>query len=669
MTTNVRTVLSVLLFSVLAHFPLKAVINVGLQPADLFERYETVLTGEIERVDEEAGGFFLRVTALHKGETPEVGEIIEISAVDAMAEALADQVDPIVDIAPGKPVAAFVGMRQRRAEDQLLFYAGGFYLGTRVSDSRWNWTDGDTQMTGVDGQPVPTMAGTWNGSTPQLNHMLEDLARGEAYFPRRGYAAFKEDILIDQLDDTVRGIALYDLYGNGLPDIYVSSPDGDRVYLQMAPLEFIDATEWLGLEQASVSIDVADFDLDGIPDLLVGGTLLRGSANRSGQHGFTPVESFPHDDEERAALKAAAFIEADGDGYPDVIVSLEGGGLRLYRNPGESGGAFTDITEHAGLDRTEAGAGGNGYFTLGDWTGDGRTDIHYAAGPGFLLIQDSEGRFAPHPDMPELRFTSGPDDAPGLTGAGAFAPIIGSGRFDLIIPVASSWHVIENRNGQPIDVTEYGNEINEGSFLHLSTVASDLTLDGNVDIYTISRAQYGHNRFIINRGYGSFMLATVHRAYDKMFSGPSQELGGWALATGDANGDGQPDILLGNEHGHVVLILNDTLSYREPVEHPTDDVARMLQAGVLAVTVEGPRGVVGAIVQLETPEGATVDMRFIGGNNAAGSRGPDEAIFGVRKPGDYLVRVRYADGHERTWPVEISPATQAIARLTATRSD
>jgi hypothetical protein len=660
--------ISFVTLGVLALLPvsLRAVINVGLQPSDLFQRHESVLSGEIDRVDRDAGKFFLRVTALHKGESPKIGDMIEIAAVEAMANALKPNAPALPDIAPGQSVVAFVGKRQRRRENELLFYAGAFYLGLRESPTQWKWNAGDTQMVGTDGQPVPTMQGTWNGSTAQLVRMCADLARDRAYYPRRGYAAFKPDILVEKLPGPVKGVALYDLDGNGLPDLYACSPAGDRVFLQMEKLEFVDATEWLGLKQSSASVAFADFDLDGCADLLAGASLLRGTIDGE-QRSFKPVAPLPLTAAELSAVHAAAFVEANGDGYPDILVSLVGGGLRLFLNPGKTGGAITDITARSGLDRAETGAKGTGFFTLGDWNGDGRTDLYYAAGSGFLLLQDTDGRFTAQPGAPKLRFTSGQDEKPGLTGAGAFTPILGTGRTDLIVPVENGWHVIENRAGQPVDVTEHGNEISEGSFLHLATVAADLNLDGHVDFYTVSRAKNGHNRYIINRGYGSFMLGDVHRAYETMFNGPAQELGGWGLAAGDANGDGQPDLLIGNEHGHLALILNDTLAFRKPVENAPDEIARMLKTGVLVVSVAGPLGVVGATVRLETPAGEVRDVRFIGGNNASGCRSPDEAIFAVREPGAYVVRVRHADGHERTWPVEIAAASSGIARVKAIR--
>ena len=663
-----RISLTLALLALLSLLPgsLHAVINVGLQPSDLFERHESVLSGEIDRVDRDAGKFFLRVTAVHKGESSKIGDVIEIAVVEAMAGALKAGATAPADIAPGQPVVAFVGKRQRRRENELLFYAGSFFLGLRESPTQWKWNAGDSQMLGTDGKPVPTMQGTWNGATAQLVRMCADLARGRAYYPRRGYAAFKPDLLVEKLAGPVKGVALYDIDGNGLPDLYACSPAGDRIFLQMEKLEFVDATEWLGLKQSSASVSIADFDLDGRADLLAGATLLRGTIGGE-QRSFQPAAPLPLTAAELASVHTAAFIEANSDGYPDILVSLVGGGLRLFLNPGKPGGTFTDATTPSGLDRTETGAKGTGYVTLGDWNGDGLTDLYYASGSGLLLVQAKDGRFAPQPAAPKLRFTSGQDEKPGFTGAGAFTPILGTGRTDLIVPVENGWHVIENRAGQPVDVTEHGNEISDGSFLHLATVAADLNLDGHVDFYTVSRAKNGHNRYIINRGYGSFMLGDVHRAYETMFRGPAQELGGWGLAAGDADGDGQPDLLLGNEHGHLVLILNETLTFRKPVENAPDEIARMLQTGVLVVRVTGPLGVVGATVRLETPAGEVRDVRFIGGNNASGCRSPDEAIFAVREPGPYVVRVRHADGHERTWPVEITAASAAIARVNAVR--
>ncbi len=639
-------------------------INAGLQPVDLVGRYRAVVAGEIVRVDSEQHRLEVRITSVFKGDY-KPGQIVTVSAVGEMAEALAQEVEA-GKLKVGAPIAAFVGRSRRRRAKELLFYAGGFYLGRMDGPDRWSWTDSDKEMVGTDGKKIPSLAGTWNGSTEDLIRMLGDIRAGRAYFPRKAYACFRKDNLLDKFDDTpVRGVALYDIDGDGDLDVYACSDEEDRLYLQMEPMKFVNATDHVGLEVASPSCSFADVDADGRADLLAGGIILRGRTGSDGILRLEQTEWLPYEANED--LKSSAFVEINGDGYPDVIISKLKGGLRVYLNPGPKTGPFTDATAAAGLDRKANGAGRTGFFAPGDWNGDGRCDLFYAAGKGLLLTQNDKGVFSPVKHDIGFRFASGEQGQEGLTGAGCFMPILGQDRLDLIVPTESSWHVVANRRGVPVDVTEYGNEISEGSYLHLATIAEDLNLDGYVDFYTTSRTRNGHNRFIINRGYGSFMLASVHKHYEHMFNGPAHTSGGWGVAAGDVNDDGAPDLLLGNTRGHLFLILNDTLTMRKPVAHPTDDMARLLKVRILTVRVTGRRGVLGARLTVHDEAGRVVARRDIGSNVAVGCRGPDVVNFALRDPGKCTLTVRYADGLSRSWPVDLSEKPRV--KIRADRKD
>jgi hypothetical protein len=316
-----------------------------------------------------------------------------------------------------------------------------------------------------------------------------------------------------------------------------------------------------------------------------------------------------------------------------------------------------------GLKRKECGAGSNGYFAPGDWNGDKRSDLFYAAENGFLLVQDASGVFQPVPHDIQFKFTSGATGGAGTTGAGIFMPVLNSGRMDLVVPITDGWIVIANENGKPRDITAWGNEISEGSNDHLATIGDDWNLDGHVDLFTISQAANGHNRYIINRGYGSFMLATVHKAFDQMFQGPSIETGGRSLASGDLNGDGAPDLIIGKDSGHVTLILNDTLAVRAPMTHPPREIAVLEKTRLLTTRVLGKLGVVGAQIRVTDPDGRLVARRDLGTNVASGSWDSTQVTFALRTPGKYKITVTYADGLERTSEVDLTDTPRATINI------
>jgi len=456
-----------------------AVINVGLQPYDLFQsRYKQVVILTIDTVEPQAGLVYCKVTESLKGKIG-VGQKIQLSFVGDMKQMVA-QYDEQGDFKPGKPIVCLAG-RTRRTKD-LMIYANGFYLGQMTDVAHWTLDKSGQAMTGVDGQAINTLAGTWNGSTEQLARMVRDIAAGRDFFPRKAYARFAEDRLLDDLDKPVTGIAVYDLEGDGDLDIVACSHAGDQIYLQVKPNEFVNATDTMGIQSRSRTCSLADMNGDGLTDMLLDQTLYLGQfAEKRFQ--FAKGKTLPIGSDK--PLKSAQWVELNGDGYPDVLVSLAGGGLRAFQNlmPGSQG--FTETTEKMGLDQDLCGVGLDGLVTVGDWNGDGRCDVFYAAAQGFLLQQTPQGQFEAIPHAVSFQFNSGAQGKPGLTGAGAFLPVFQPDVMDLVVPLEEGWLIIANHKGLPVDVTDWGNEISEGSQAHLATIGADLNLDGYWDFYTI----------------------------------------------------------------------------------------------------------------------------------------------------------------------------------------
>ncbi len=634
--------------ALLAAQPLHAVINAGLQPYDLYQsRYDRVLVLQVTAVDASTATVKCKVVKTLKG-TAEATDEISMTFTGPLAGVL-EQALKDGDFKVGDPVAVLAG--RKRATKEFMLYANSFYLGNIKAPGAWVIDKTGQGAVGMDGEQINTLAGTWNGATPRFVDLLEDIAAGRDHFPRKAYVRFKEDKLLTKLDAPVEGLAVFDINGDGTEDIVACSTKGDRIFLQTDPMVFIDATESMGIKSASKSCAVADVNLDGLNDLLIGAVIYQGKFT---DNQFTLEKTNHLPDSLAKDLKTATFAELNGDGYPDVVASVVGGGIRVFMNPGEAGGAFFEATSQAGLDQESSGAKANGYVTIGDWNDDGRADLFLAAGKGMLLIQQADGKFQPTEHGIEFKFTTGSDDQTGLTGAGAFMPIISHQRPDLVVPMEESWLVIANRNGKPEDITRWGNEISEGSNDHLSTIGEDLNLDGHMDMFTVSRAEFGHNRFIINRGYGSFMLAPVHKHYDHVFKGPSSERGGWSAAAGDLDDDGTPDLVVGNGHGEITMILNDTLEVRKPIEHPQREVEVLENTRLLQVRVLGPKGLVGARLNLSTPDGRIIARRDLGSNSSGGSWGPNRVTFAVRQPGPCVLEVRYADGLVKKHDIDLT---------------
>ncbi|MEZ5432182.1 MAG: VCBS repeat-containing protein [Verrucomicrobiales bacterium] len=210
------------------------------------------------------------------------------------------------------------------------------------------------------------------------------------------------------------GVLWFDAEGDGDQDLFVVSggvecdPGAptlqDRLYLNAGEGRFLPAPEGsvpAGLDSGSVAA-AADWDRDGDLDLFIGGRIVPGQyplparshllVNDGRGHfqdlpdGSNP--SFPH----HGLVTSALWTDADGDGWPDLLLAQEWGPLCLFHN--DQGRGFTDRTRDAGL------APHTGWWnSLAGRDLDGDGDIDYVAGNTGLNT-----KYKTAPGHPELLF-------------------------------------------------------------------------------------------------------------------------------------------------------------------------------------------------------------------------------------------------------------------------
>jgi len=202
-------------------------------------------------------------------------------------------------------------------------------------------------------------------------------------------------------------LLLFDATGNGRADLLVTKggttqPAGaadyqPRLFLNDGQGGFRPAPEGAlpPLPVSAGAVAAADFNRDGRLGLFIGGRVLPGQyplapqsallANRGGK--FEDVtDALAPGLREVGMVTSALWTDVDGDGWPDLLLTLEWGNVKYFHN--NQGRGFEDWTERAGF-----AAAGTGWWTsiaAADFNGDGRIDYvvgnvglntHYHADP------------------------------------------------------------------------------------------------------------------------------------------------------------------------------------------------------------------------------------------------------------------------------------------------
>jgi len=250
-----------------------------------------------------------------------------------------------------------------------------------------------------------------------------------------------------------------------------------------------------------------------------------------------------------------ALGDLTGDGLPEIVLTANVGGPRLYLNLG--GFHFRDVTAEAGITNTRAWTTG---VTIADVNGDARLDI-YICHAGKAEGKDRANELYINqglnangvPTFIEQAAAYGIADT-GYSTQAAFLDYDRDGDLDLFLirnspkPVASfglrnqrnvrdplgGAELYRNDGGHFVDVSAqagiFGSEIGFG----LGVVVSDVNRDGWPDIY-VSNDFFERDYLYLNKGDGTFVEVLDREA-------PSISYFSMGLDIADVNNDGWPDI-------------------------------------------------------------------------------------------------------------------------------
>lgn len=289
----------------------------------------------------------------------------------------------------------------------------------------------------------------------------------------------------------------------------------NRLYLNKGGGVFQDvSTEWGVRDKIGkgMGIGIADYDLDGRPDLFVTNDayynfLFHNTGSKFEEAAFPAGVALPEDGNFVSGM-GLDFRDFDNDGLPDIsFAALANQTFPLFRNAGD--GTFQDITARSGMAALSAHTSGFG-AGLYDFDNDGWKDLFVTGGhvqsqemPGQVINQNNvvfrnsgkDGKWHAIEDDAGLKA-----DAPARHRGCGFGDLDSDGRVDVVVTAlgkdAEIWMNRSPQSGHWLDIALEGTKSNRDG------------IGARIKVVTTSGTQYNHMTTSV--GYASSSDGPVH---------------------------------------------------------------------------------------------------------------------------------------------------------------